>query len=116
MPEESGVPQGSVLGPCLFLLFINDLPNGLTSTTRLFADDTACHKIIDKATDQQDLQRDLDMLAAWESRWLMSFHPDKCEVLHFGKKFQTTYHLRDHPLKSAKDSEYLGVTISTDLN
>ena len=116
VPVESGVPQGSVLGPCLFLLYINDLPKGLTSTARLFADDTACHKTIQNAADQHDLQRDLDKLADWEEKWLMSFHPDKCEVLHFGKRWKTTYHLKDHPLKSSSDSKYLGVTISTDLS
>ena len=116
VPVESGVPQGSVLGPCLFLLYINDLPKGLTSTVRLFADDTACQKEISKAADQQDLQKDLDLLANWEEKWLMSFHPDKCEVLHFGKRWQTTYHLRDHPLKATDDAKYLGVTISSDLS
>ena len=116
VPDESGVPQGSVLGPCLFLLYINDLPKGLTSTTRLFADDTACHKTINNAADQHDLQRDLDKLADWEEKWLMSFHPDKCEVLHFGKKHQATYHLRDHSLKSTSETKYLGVTISTNIS
>ena len=116
VPVESGVPQGSVLGPCLFLLYINDLPKGLTSTARLFADDTACHKEINNATDQLALQKDLDQLALWEEKWKMSFHPDKCEVLQFGKRWKTTYHLRDHPLKSSNEAKYLGVTISTDLS
>ena len=96
VPVESGVPQGSVLGPSLFLLYINDLPKGLTSTTRLFADDTACHREIDRATDQCKMQKDLDGLADWEQKWLMSFHPDKCKVLHFGRRWQGNYHLRDH--------------------
>ena len=63
---ESGVPQGSVLGLGLFLMDINDLPNGLSSTVRLFADDTACNKTINKAADQHDLQGDLDKHAEWE--------------------------------------------------
>lgn len=113
---ESGVPQGSVLGPCLFLLFINDLPNGLSSTARLFADDTACHKEITSSADQIQLQHDLDNLATWEQKWQMAFHPEKCEVLHFGSKYKKTYMLRDHPLKCRSESKYLGVTISTDLS
>ena len=115
VPMESGVPQGSVLGPCLFLLYINDLPKGLNSTARLFANDTACQKNINVVADQHDLQRDLEKLADWEERWMMSFHPSKCEALHFGKRLRTTYHLHGHPLKTPDETKYLGVTISTDL-
>ena len=68
LPVESGVPQGSVLGPSLFLLYITDLPSPLQSTTRLFADDTMCHNTIKKSTDQSVLQSDLDALAVWEER------------------------------------------------
>ncbi|RUS78658.1 hypothetical protein EGW08_013585 [Elysia chlorotica] len=82
----------------------------------LFADDTACHREIDRAADQCKMQKDLDGLAVWEQKWLMSFHPDKCEVLHFGKRWQGNYHLRDHPLTATKEAKYLGVTISTDLS
>ena len=83
---ESGVPQGSVLGPCLFLLYINDLPENLTSTARLFADDTLCHNTVSSPKDQQDLQQDLNQLAEWEQKWQMTFHPNKCESLQLPKK------------------------------
>ena len=68
---KSGVPQGSVLGLCPFLLYVDNLPKNLTSTTRLFANDMACHKIINKAADQQELQKDMDKPADWEDRWLI---------------------------------------------
>ncbi|MEW8544204.1 MAG: reverse transcriptase family protein, partial [Candidatus Thiodiazotropha sp.] len=77
-PVISGVPQGTVLGPLLFLLFINDLPACVNSRTRLFADDCIIYRPIKMLQDCQQLQYDLVNLAEWESTWGMAFHPDKC--------------------------------------
>ena len=80
-PVPSGVPQGTVLGPPHFLLFINDIPAWVTSRKRVFADDYIVYRNIQTPDDCSQLQRDLDSLAQWESTWGMSFHPDKCIVL-----------------------------------
>ena len=79
---ESGIPQGSVLGSSLFLLYINDMPERIKSTVRIFADDTIAYLIISSDKDSSDLQNDLDKLALWETKWKMSFPPDKCNVLN----------------------------------
>ena len=78
---RSGVPQGSVLGPSLFLYYINDIVEGISSTIRLFADDTIMYLAITSQRDASTLQRDLDKLAQWETKWKMAFHPGKCQVL-----------------------------------
>jgi hypothetical protein len=78
VPVISGVPQGTVLGPLLFLIFINDLPNCVQSRIRLFADDCILYRNIRSNEDTIVLQDDLNKLADWEQKWGMDFHPDKC--------------------------------------
>ena len=80
----SGVPQGSVLGPVLFVLMINDLPDSVRALCLLFADDT---KLIHRVASREDallLQSDIEALEAWSRKWLLTFHPEKCKVLTLG--------------------------------
>ena len=77
----SGVPQGSVLGPLLFVLYINDLPEVVRSILYLFADDTKLIKRIKSEQDSLELQSDVEALDRWTARWILRFHPGKCHVL-----------------------------------
>ena len=88
IPVSSGVPQGSVLGPILFLAYINDLPEQVKSRVRLFADDTALYLAISSTTESEVLQTDLAILEQWEKMWDMQFNPSKCQVLQITKKRQ----------------------------
>ena len=118
VPVSSGVPQGSVLGPILFLAYINDLPEQVKSRVRLFADDTAMNLAISSTTDGQVLQTDLACLEQWEKMWDMQFNPSKCQVLHITRKakpLDTKYILHNVELESASAAKYLGVTIADDL-
>lgn len=116
----SGVPQGSVLGPVLFVIYVNDLPRKLKCECKLFADDSKI--LADVSTNQgaKDLQHDLDVVKQWESDWLLRLNSKKCHVLHFGKKNpQTHYHLTDPggnvPLAVSSVERDLGVYISNNL-
>ncbi|KAK3102286.1 hypothetical protein FSP39_010211 [Pinctada imbricata] len=73
----SGIPQGTVIGPILFVLFINDLPECVESISSLFADDTKLYSSIKEEIDRSVLQNDLDNLFEWSTKWLLKFHPDK---------------------------------------
>ena len=79
----SGIPQGSILGPILFTVFINDLPDGLLSICKIFADDT---KLYNNAENHVALQHDLDYLSDWSEKWKLFFNIQKCKVLHMGKE------------------------------
>ena len=81
IPVSSGIQQGSVLGPILFLAYINDLPEQVKSRVRLFAVDTALYLAISSTTKSEVLQTDLASLEQWEKMWDMQFNPSKCQVL-----------------------------------
>ena len=118
LPVESGIPQGSVLGPSLFLLYINDLPEGIKSKIRLFADDTMCSKTIMKKKDEQVLQEDLRSLTTWEEKWSMEFHPQKCSTLRVSRKKDKTapgYELHGENIENVSTTKYLGVNIQDNM-
>ena len=118
-PVLSGVPQGTVLGPLLFLLYINDLSERTTSDVWLFADDCLLYKQLPD-TDTDTLQRYLDALISWEEDWQMAFHPEKCvpvfiQVTNKRNPITANYTIQGHRLDVVDSSKYLGVTISKDL-
>jgi hypothetical protein len=115
----SGVPQGSVLGPTLFLVYINDIGNNIQSTVRLFADDTALYRRIRTLADSHILQQDLEQLEQWERRWQMSFNAKKCHVLTVTRKrkpVSTSYTLHGEVLQQVDKAKYLGVELTKDLH
>jgi hypothetical protein len=116
---SSGVPQGTALEPLLFLLFINDLPSVVSSTTRLFADDCLLYRMIRTTEDQTILQRDLDNLQQWENNRLMKFNPDKCEVLIATNKkssIHSEYTIHGQVLNQTDPAKYIGINIHKSLN
>ena len=90
---RAGVPQGSILGPLLFLLFKNDIVNGIDSNIRLFEDDTSLFIIVDNAPYAAAcLNFDLDRITQWAATWLVTFNPSKTEALLLSRKLNTIHH------------------------
>ena len=113
----SGVPQGSVLGPILFLIYINDLDDSITSNVLKFADDTKLFRKVNTDGDKQHLQNDLDRLVKWSEKWQMLFNFGKCKCLHTGHgNLNVNYKMGDTVLGTTVKEKDLGVTISADMN
>ncbi len=110
------MPQGSVLGPTLFTIYINDLESDLMSRRAKFPDDT---KLGGKALCVEDcnkIQEDLNRLNNWSQKWQMSFNVEKCKVIHIGDTYpRLKYHIRNQDLSTVKQEKDLGVIISDNL-
>ncbi len=111
----SGVPQGSILGPVLFLLYVNDLPDTVMATAKMFADDTKVYKHVKNRDDCQELQEDLNRLSAWSKQWLLKFNASKCVALRIKNSIQYVYTLNGTYLRDVDSQNDLGVTITNDL-
>ena len=118
-PVLSGIPQGSVLGPLLFVIYINDLPDVINSDSLLFADDTKVFRKITSKEDALRLQSDIDSLQLWSNKWLLRFHPDKCHVLTLGKfeniRYTKRYNMSNHELEHVFEEKDLGVIFDSEL-
>ena len=121
VPVLSGVPQGSVLGPVLFLIFINDLPDNIRSSVRLFADDCVLYRNIKSPIDCQILQDDLNSLSQWETDWQMKFNVAKCHSMRVTRHLPDNqilfdYTLHQQKLEQVQSAKYLGLTITDNLD
>ena len=118
---RSGVPQGSVLGPLLFLLYVNDLPGHVSSEISMFADDTKIYHKIKNIADCHQLQSDLDKLNIWSKEWLLSFNIEKCKYMRLGNNetvFNYTMFNADkvsYLLQTFEETD-LGIAITPSMN
>ena len=115
----SGIPQGTVLGPLLFVIYINDLLDSISSDGLMFADDTKIFRIITSKEDALDLQADIDSLEEWSNKWLLRFHPDKCHILSIGKfeniKHTERYKICGKEIEHVFEEKDLGIVFDHEL-
>ena len=121
VPVLSGVPQGWVLGPVLFLIFINDLPDNIRSSVRLFAFDCVLYRNIHSIQDCLTLQEDLTSLGQWEVDWQMKFNVAKCHSMRVTwhqhhKQILFDYSLHNQTLENVQSAKYLGITITDNMD
>lgn len=112
----SGVPQGSVLGPTLFLIFVNDIDTVIASNIQKFADDCKVYRSVPTDTEISILQKDINNLCQWSKDWQMVFNVKKCKSLHIGHyNTHYVYSMNEEELQSVSEETDLGVAISNDL-
>ena len=112
-PVESGVPQGSVLGPILFIMYVNDIPDIVKSHVWIFADDT---KLFASTDQTNTLQEDSNNLMKWAELWELTFNVIKCKVIHYGQNNpESDYIMNNNKLESVDEECDLGVNFTKDL-
>ena len=115
----SGVPQGTVLAPLLFLCFVNDIPLNIASKIKLYADDILLYRKIETRDDQNLFQDDINRLVKWSKDWQLLFNFNKCEFLCITNKrspLTITYRMDGTAIKQVSSVKYLGITINERLN
>ena len=113
---DSGVPQGSVLGPLLFILFINDIESGLENKVWKFADDTKIVSNVHLLEGNFSLQKDIDKVEAWAESWSMQFNVNKCKIMHIGhNNINFNYSMNSQWLDFCEAEKDLGVWFSSNL-
>jgi molybdopterin converting factor small subunit len=116
-PVTSGIPQGSVLGPTLFLCFINDLPKVVKGRVALFADDTKLYGTSEKEDEISSLQKDVDELYKWSTQWQLPFNEEKCKVIYYGRhNKRNVYHMNNKPIATAEEEKDLGVLFDESMD
>ena len=121
---KARVPQGSILGPLLFLIYINDLSDGIISNVKLFADDTSIFSTIhDSNTSASNLNSDLQKISEWAFKWKMSFNPDpikQAQEVIFSRKLIKPRHslikFNNIPVQNASSQKHLGLIFDEKLN
>ena len=120
LPVLSSVPQGTVLGPSLFLVFVNDLLSSVSSRVKLFADDSVLYRHIESSADHDKLQQDPLQLEEWAAMWQMNFAPSKCYIMSITLKRQPSSFSCSHLCVTlpwgVTFQKYLGVYITNSLN
>jgi hypothetical protein len=111
----SGIPQGSVLGPILFTIYINDLPDVAQNVAKLFADDTKLYAAVNNTNDEIKLQGDIDRLMQWSKEWLLTFNKSKCKHVHFGQPNNARYQMGGDIITQSTEEKDFGITIDEKL-
>ena len=116
-PGTSGVPQCTVLRPLLFLIFINDLPESITSSVKVLADNCLVYHSIHSTNDAIQLQGDLDQLGLWVNAWQMTLDLHKCSIMHICNKCNSTkYTINGFPQNCVSGVKYIGAPISSKMS
>ena len=119
-PVISGIPQGSILGPILFTLYVNDIPAQLQSIISMYADDTKLFSALLSENSTNNLKSDLILLQEWSEKFQMKFHPEKCHVMHIGNnnprnEYTMTNGNQQHNLEKVSSEKDLGILLDDKL-